>query len=143
MIYRRLPAFLIATIDKFASLPWEGRTGKLFGKATHVLDGQGYYGPADGEEASRGVQLADRLDPPDLVMQRLLDLSSTRPRPPRFVLCHHGACSGGARPAVCGPQCPGPQRQGIAAARVPGPDERRPARLEERRERPDRQTPSR
>ncbi len=76
MIYRRLPAFLIATVDKFASLPWEGRTGKLFGKATHVLDGQGYYGPADGEEASRGVRLPDRLDPPDLVIQDELHLIS-------------------------------------------------------------------
>jgi hypothetical protein len=75
-IYRRLPCFLIATVDKFASLPWEGRTGKLFGKATHVLDGQGYYGPADGEEASRGVRLADRLDPPDLVIQDELHLIS-------------------------------------------------------------------
>jgi hypothetical protein len=76
MIYRRLPAFLIATVDKFASLPWEGRTGKLFGKASHVLDRQGYYGPADGEEASRGVRLADRLDPPDLVIQDELHLIS-------------------------------------------------------------------
>jgi hypothetical protein len=76
MIYRRLPAFLIATVDKFASLPWEGRTGKLFGKATHVLDGQGYVGPADGEEASRGVRLEDRLDPPDLVIQDELHLIS-------------------------------------------------------------------
>jgi hypothetical protein len=30
-IYRRLPAFLIATIDKFASLPWVGETGVFFG----------------------------------------------------------------------------------------------------------------
>jgi hypothetical protein len=76
MIYRRLPAFLIATVDKFASLPWEGRTGKLFGKATHVVDGQGYYGPADGDEATRGVRLADQLDPPDLVIQDELHLIS-------------------------------------------------------------------
>ncbi len=76
MIYSRLPAFLIATVDKFASLPWEGRTGKLFGKATHVVDGQGYYGPADGEDATRGVRLGDRLDPPDLVIQDELHLIS-------------------------------------------------------------------
>ena len=76
MIYRRLPAFLIATVDKFASLPWEGRCGKLFGKATHVLDGQGFYGPADGDDASKGVRLADRLDPPDLVIQDELHLIS-------------------------------------------------------------------
>ena len=76
MIYRRLPAFLIATVDKFASLPWEGRTGKLFGKATHVVDGQGYYGPADGDEATKGVRLSERLDPPDLVIQDELHLIS-------------------------------------------------------------------
>jgi hypothetical protein len=76
MIYRRLPAFLIATVDKFASLPWEGRTGKLFGKASHVMDGHGFYGPADGDDASKGVRLADRLDPPDLVIQDELHLIS-------------------------------------------------------------------
>lgn len=76
MIYRRLPAFLIATVDKFASLPWEGRTGKLFGKATHVVDGQGYYGPADGDDSNRGVRLGERLDPPDLVIQDELHLIS-------------------------------------------------------------------
>jgi hypothetical protein len=76
MIYRRLPAFLIATVDKFASLPWEGRTGKLFGKVSHVVDGLGFQGPADGDEASQGVRLADRLDPPDLVIQDELHLIS-------------------------------------------------------------------
>jgi hypothetical protein len=76
MIYRRLPAFLIATVDKFASLPWEGRSGKLFGQATHGLEGQGFYGPADGDDASKGVRLPDRLDPPDLVIQDELHLIS-------------------------------------------------------------------
>jgi hypothetical protein len=57
-------------------LPWEGRTGKLFGKATHVVDGQGYYGPADGEDANRGVRLGERLDSPDLVIQDELHLIS-------------------------------------------------------------------
>ena len=30
-IYRRLPAFLIATVDKFAALPWVGESGAFFG----------------------------------------------------------------------------------------------------------------
>ena len=30
-IYRRLPAFLIATVDKFAGLPWLGEAGAFFG----------------------------------------------------------------------------------------------------------------
>ena len=33
-IYRRLPAFLIATVDKFAGLPWVGETGAFFGTWT-------------------------------------------------------------------------------------------------------------
>ena len=35
-IYRRLPAFLIATVDKFASLPWVGQAGALLGGADRV-----------------------------------------------------------------------------------------------------------
>ena len=31
-IYRRLPAFIIATVDKFANLPWIGETAGLFGR---------------------------------------------------------------------------------------------------------------
>ena len=32
-LYRRLPAFLIATVDKFAALPWVGPSGALLGGA--------------------------------------------------------------------------------------------------------------
>ena len=35
-IYRRLPAFLIATVDKFASLPWVGQAGALLGGADRL-----------------------------------------------------------------------------------------------------------
>jgi hypothetical protein len=39
-IYRRLPAFLIATVDKFANVPWEGRLGAFFGHvARHDASG--------------------------------------------------------------------------------------------------------
>ena len=31
-IYRLLPALLIATVDKFAQLPWKGETQMLFGQ---------------------------------------------------------------------------------------------------------------
>ena len=34
-IYRRLPCFLISTIDKFAALPWVGKTSSLFGNVSH------------------------------------------------------------------------------------------------------------
>lgn len=78
-IYRRLPAFLIATVDKFASLPWRGAAGAFFGHVDRA-DATGFYGaaepgrgqPLDGSGGSAG----HRLDPPDLVIQDELHLIS-------------------------------------------------------------------
>ena len=72
-IYQRLPAFLIATVDKFASLPWEGRSGKLLGGAERH-DSRGFYGAA--EPATIGQRLPAPLPPPDLVIQDELHLIS-------------------------------------------------------------------
>ncbi len=69
-IYRRLPAFLIATLDKFAALPWVGPSGALLGGADR-RDKTGFYGAA---EPSRGTRLAEPLPPPDLVIQDELHL---------------------------------------------------------------------
>jgi hypothetical protein len=69
-IYRRLPAFLIATVDKFATLPWVGPSGLLLGGAERS-DGDGFYGPA---EPRRGKALPAPLPPPDLVIQDELHL---------------------------------------------------------------------
>ena len=69
-IYRRLPAFLIATVDKFASLPWTGESGALLGGADR-FDRHGFYGAA---EPGRGKRLAASLPPPDLVIQDELHL---------------------------------------------------------------------
>ena len=71
-IYRRLPAFLIATVDKFASLPWTARTGVLLGGADR-FDDSGFYGAADPR---RGRPLNRPLPPPDLVIQDELHLIS-------------------------------------------------------------------
>ncbi len=71
-IYRRLPAFLIATVDKFASLPWVGASGALLGNAERY-DTSGFYGAA---EPGRGTRLAHPLPPPDLVIQDELHLIS-------------------------------------------------------------------
>lgn len=71
-IYRRLPCFLIATVDKFASLPWVGQTGALFGKVNRH-DSDGFYGPAD---PGRGTALGGPLLPPDLIIQDELHLIS-------------------------------------------------------------------
>jgi hypothetical protein len=71
-LYRRLPAFLIATVDKFASLPWVGQAGLLLGGADRH-DGTGFYGAA---EPGKGTRLATPLPPPDLVIQDELHLIS-------------------------------------------------------------------
>jgi hypothetical protein len=71
-IYRRLPAFLIATVDKFASLPWIGQVGSLLGGAERH-DSTGFYGAS---EPGKGTHLATPLPPPDLVIQDELHLIS-------------------------------------------------------------------
>jgi len=71
-LYRRLPAFLIATVDKFAALPWVGQAGALLGGAERH-DATGFYGAA---EPGRGTRLATPLPPPDLVIQDELHLIS-------------------------------------------------------------------
>ncbi len=72
MIYRRLPAFLIATVDKFAALPWIGPGGALLGGADRH-DRAGFYGAA---EPGRGTPLGRPLAPPDLIIQDELHLIS-------------------------------------------------------------------
>lgn len=71
-IYQRLPAFLIATVDKFAGLPWIGESGGLFGNVDRE-DADGYYGPM---KPGVGSPLPNRLPPPDLVIQDELHLIS-------------------------------------------------------------------
>ena len=72
-IYRRLPAFLIATVDKFAALPWVGETGAFFGHVNRFEEVVGFYGAA---EPGRGRPLFNdfSLDPPDLIIQDELHL---------------------------------------------------------------------
>ncbi len=71
-IYRRLPCFIIATVDKFAQLPWVGETGALFGKVDRH-DSDGFYGPAS---PGVGRPMATQLPPPDLIIQDELHLIS-------------------------------------------------------------------
>ena len=71
-LYRRLPAFLIATVDKFASLPWVGPSGVLLGGADRH-DDEGFYGAA---EPRKGTPLKAPLSPPDLIVQDELHLIS-------------------------------------------------------------------
>lgn len=73
VIYRRLPSFIVATIDKFAALPWVGETGAFF---DHVerSDAHGFYGAARvvGSKFPGGGKLL----PPDLIIQDELHLIS-------------------------------------------------------------------
>ncbi|MEH2350946.1 MAG: DISARM system helicase DrmA, partial [Nostoc sp.] len=71
-IYRRLPCFMIATVDKFASLPWVGETGALFGRVERH-DKDGFYSPV---YPGRGKALDGNLPPPDLIIQDELHLIS-------------------------------------------------------------------
>lgn len=72
-LYRRLPAFVIATVDKLASLPWVGPSGLLFGGAERHDRRDGFYGPCD---PGCGSRLAAPLLPPDLIIQDELHLIS-------------------------------------------------------------------
>ncbi|EXI92855.1 MAG: hypothetical protein AW12_00335 [Candidatus Accumulibacter sp. BA-94] len=84
-IYRRPPSLLIATVDKFAQMPWKGETQMLFGKVTEVCSRHGFLSPEvqDGQShpARNGLpSVRNRphsfLRPPDLIIQDELHLIS-------------------------------------------------------------------
>lgn len=84
-IYRRLPALLIATVDKFAQLPWNGATGMLFGQVDGYCPRHGFRSPdlpdKERHPAQAGlpaVQVSKHnpLRPPDLIIQDELHLIS-------------------------------------------------------------------
>lgn len=84
-IYRRLPTLLIATVDKFAQMPWKGETQMLFGRVNGYCPRHGYRSP-DIEDAGshprKGrfpavkTQEVGPLRPPDLIIQDELHLIS-------------------------------------------------------------------
>ncbi len=73
-IHRRLPAFVVATVDKFAGLPWLGHAGAFFGHVDRE-DEWGFYGPAE-PGVGKGLWQGAQLGPPDLVIQDELHLVS-------------------------------------------------------------------
>jgi hypothetical protein len=73
-IYRRLPASLVATVDKFAGLPWVGECGAFFGHVDHFEEDVGFYGAA--ARGGRRLFNDTSLDPPDLIVQDELHLIS-------------------------------------------------------------------
>src|SRR6266404_2008589 len=75
VIYRRLPAFVIATVDKFAGLPWLAEAGAFFGNVDRE-DQWGFYGAADPIGVGRRLDSGASLLPPALIIQDELHLIS-------------------------------------------------------------------
>ncbi|MEH0420207.1 DISARM system helicase DrmA [Streptomyces sp. B21-083] len=88
-IYRLLPSVIIATVDKFAQLPWKGETQALFGQVTQRCSRHGYVTKdlasaewekpshdAKGVHPSASTTPALRVRPPDLIIQDELHLIS-------------------------------------------------------------------
>ncbi|MCW6038909.1 DISARM system helicase DrmA [Spirulina subsalsa FACHB-351] len=84
-IYRRLPALVIATVDKFAQMPWNGKTQMLFGKVNGYCPRHGFrcpdledsdFHPAKGKLPAARTRAQLPLRPPDLIIQDELHLIS-------------------------------------------------------------------
>lgn len=86
-IYRLLPTFLLATVDKFAQMPWRGDVQGLFGRVSARCERHGWLGTereCEGVHNKRGSIPASSLlpapskglRPPDLIIQDELHLIS-------------------------------------------------------------------
>jgi hypothetical protein len=84
-VYRRLPSLLIATVDKFAQMPWKGEVQMLFGKVNAYCPRHGFRSPDVDDSESHparkqsglpAVKSEERgpLRPPDLIIQDELHL---------------------------------------------------------------------
>lgn len=77
-IYRLLPELLIATVDKFAQMPWKGEVQSLFGRIKGECQRHGFLSP-ESKCSGRHPRTRDlpasqlvtgkRLRPPDLIIQ--------------------------------------------------------------------------
>ncbi len=84
-IYRRLPSLLIATVDKFAQMPWKGEVQMLFGQVNGYCERHGFKSPEVEDStfhpqagSNPATRLVDHLPlrPPDLIIQDELHLIS-------------------------------------------------------------------
>lgn len=84
-IYRLLPSLVIATVDKFAQMPWKGEIQMLFGQITGKCTRHGFRSPdmKDSDRHNRSsrypaatTESHPLLRPPDLIIQDELHLIS-------------------------------------------------------------------
>ena len=85
-IYREPPTLILATVDKFAQLAWNGRIKTLFGRVDRRCPRHGFLGEGDshasrhretaGFPATQVQELKLPLAPPDLIIQDELHLIS-------------------------------------------------------------------
>lgn len=79
-IYRECPSLVIATVDKFARMPFKGETQALFGLRDRYSPTYGHLTPGHGDKPNQRVvkdeQPARRLMPPELIIQDELHLIS-------------------------------------------------------------------
>ncbi len=73
-LYQELPTIVVGTVDKFASLPWRGAVGMLFGHAK-AEDTWGFLGEHE-RIPKEATPLPDGLLPPELIIQDELHLIS-------------------------------------------------------------------
>ncbi len=82
-IYRKCPTVIISTVDKFARLPWDEKTGLLFGNADRYCARCGYVAKGEGHKSRHNktadLPSADVVDvrpfyPPELIIQDELHL---------------------------------------------------------------------
>ena len=84
-IYRNPPSLLLATVDKFAQMPWNGKIQALFGRVNRHCPRHGYISGAEQHSNNHRetkarkaavVSPCGRLAPPDLIIQDELHLIS-------------------------------------------------------------------
>lgn len=79
-LYRTCPSIIIATVDKFARMPFEGRTQAFFGIRDRFSPTFGHLSPAHGSKPDgrvcKDAKKAPRLAPPELIIQDELHLIS-------------------------------------------------------------------
>jgi hypothetical protein len=78
-IYRECPSMLIATVDKFAQMPWNGQIQALFGRVEDECERCGFLTPDSDHSSAHGPELihpTEKLAPLDLIIQDELHLIS-------------------------------------------------------------------